>query len=49
LTMGVYNMYGSPNQYVFDLEGTLGKRSLVVTTRYQFFRITPYVSCTVAF
>jgi hypothetical protein len=49
LTMGVYNMYGSPNQYMFDLEGTLGKRSLVVTTRYQFFRITPYVSCTVAF
>ncbi len=48
-TMGVYNLYGSPNQYVYDLEGTLGKRSLVVGTRYQFFSITPYVSYTVTF
>jgi hypothetical protein len=44
LTLGVYNIYGSPNQYVYDLEGTLGKRSLVVSTKYEFFTITPYVS-----
>jgi hypothetical protein len=49
LTVGVYNIYGSPSQYVYDLEGTLGKRSLVVTTKYQFFKITPYVSYTVTF
>lgn len=49
LTAGVYNIYGSPSQYVYDLEGTLGKRSLVVTTKYQFFQVTPYVSYTVAF
>jgi len=49
LTMGVYNLYGSPNQYVYDLEGTLGKRSLVVGTRYQFFNTTPYLSYTVTF
>lgn len=49
LTAGVYNIYGSPSQYVYDLEGTLGKRSLVVTTKYQFFKMTPYVSYTVAF
>ncbi|HSC40385.1 MAG TPA: hypothetical protein VLD19_21020, partial [Chitinophagaceae bacterium] len=48
-TMGVYNLYGSPNQYVYDLEGTLGKRSLVVGTRYQFFSVTPYISYTVTF
>jgi len=48
-TMGVYNLYGSPNQYVYDLEGTLGKRSLVVGTRYQFFNTTPYISYTVTF
>lgn len=48
-TTGIYNIYGSPNQYVYDLEGTMGKRSLVVTTRYQFFKITPYVSYTIAF
>ncbi len=49
LLMGIYNVYGAPSQYVYDLEGTLGKRSLVVTTRYQFFTITPYVSYTVSF
>ncbi|MBS1565430.1 MAG: hypothetical protein JST39_13655, partial [Bacteroidetes bacterium] len=49
LTAGIYNLYGSPNQYVYDLEGTLGKRSLVVGTRYQFFSTTPYVSYTVNF
>ncbi|OQP61808.1 hypothetical protein A3860_30545 [Niastella vici] len=49
LTAGVYNIYGSPSQYVYDLEGTLGKRSLIVTTKYQFFKITPYVSYTVTF
>jgi hypothetical protein len=49
ITAGVYNIYGSPSRYVYDLEGTLGKRSLVVTTKYQFFQITPYVSYTVAF
>lgn len=49
ISMGIYNIYGSPNQYVYDLEGTMGKRSLVVTTQYQFFKITPYVSYTFAF
>jgi hypothetical protein len=49
LTAGVYNIYGSPSQYVYDLEGTLGKRSLVVTTKYQFFKVTPYVSYSVSF
>lgn len=46
ITFGIYNIYGSPNQYVYDLEGTMGKRSLVVSTQYQFFKITPYVSYT---
>jgi hypothetical protein len=49
VTFGVYNIYGSPNQYVYDLEGTMGKRSLVVSTQYQFFKITPYISCTLVF
>jgi hypothetical protein len=48
-TAGVYNIYGSPNQYVYDLEGTMGKRSLIVTTRYYRFSVTPYISCTVSF
>lgn len=49
LLMGIYNIYGAPSQYVYDLEGTLGKRSLVVSTRYQFFTVTPYVSYTINF
>jgi hypothetical protein len=43
-TAGAYNIYGSPNQYVYDLEGTMGKRSLIVTTRYQRFSVTPLYS-----
>lgn len=49
LTFGIYNIYGSPNQYVYDLEGTLGKRSLIVTTRYDFFNVIPYVSYNIKF
>lgn len=49
LTFGIYNLYGSPNQYVYDLEGTLGKRSLIVTTKYDFFNVIPYISYTVKF
>ncbi len=48
-TAGIYNLYGSPNQYVYDLEGTLGQRSLVVTTRYDFFNVVPYISYSVSF
>lgn len=49
MIMGIYNVYGAPSQYVYDLEGTLGRRSLVVTTRYQFFSVTPYVSYNISF
>jgi hypothetical protein len=49
LTIGIYNVYGSPSQFIYDLEGTLGKRSLVVSTKYEFFTITPYVSYTLKF
>lgn len=49
LTFGMYNVYGSPNQYVYDLEGTLGKRSLIVTTRYDFFNVIPYISYNIKF
>jgi hypothetical protein len=49
LTAGVYNVYGSPAQYLYDLEGTMGKRSLVVTTKYNVFSVMPYVSYTINF
>ena len=47
--LGVYNIYGSPSQYLYDLEGTLGKRSLFVSTQYKLFSITPYISYTASF
>jgi len=49
LIIGIYNVYGAPSQYVYDLEGSMGRRSLVVSTRYQFFSITPYLSYNISF
>ncbi|WP_164735430.1 TonB-dependent receptor [Pseudoflavitalea rhizosphaerae] len=49
LIIGIYNVYGAPSQYLYDLEGSIGRRSLVVSTRYQFFSITPYLSYNISF
>ncbi|MBE7173247.1 MAG: TonB-dependent receptor [Williamsia sp.] len=48
-TAGIYNVYGSPSQYVYDLEGRMGKKSLIVTSSYKFFGITPYLSYSLIF
>jgi len=48
-TVGVYNVYGSPGQYSYGLEGTLRNKSLVIVTKDQLFNITPYLSSTVDF
>ena len=49
LTAGIYNVYGSPGQYVYDLEGRVGKKSMIVTSSYKFFGVTPYLSYSVTF
>ncbi len=49
LTLGVYNVYGSPSQYLYDLEGMVGKKSLIVTSHYKFFGITPYLAYSIVF
>ncbi|MEO6915366.1 MAG: carboxypeptidase-like regulatory domain-containing protein [Chitinophagaceae bacterium] len=49
ITVGVYNVYGSPSQYMYDLEGTVGKRSLIVTTKYNVFSVMPYISYSLSF
>jgi hypothetical protein len=48
-TAGVYNVYGSPGQYSYGLEGTLHNKSVVIVTKNQLFNITPYLSSTVDF
>ena len=49
LTGGIYNVFGSPSQYVYDLEGQVGKKSLVVTSHYKFLGVTPYLSYSITF
>jgi hypothetical protein len=48
-TAGVYNVYGSPGQYSYGLEGSLHNRSIVIVMKNQLFNITPYLSTTVVF
>ncbi|OJW57402.1 MAG: hypothetical protein BGO55_13975 [Sphingobacteriales bacterium 50-39] len=48
-TAGVYNVYGSPGQYSYGLEGTLHNKSVVIVRKNQLFNITPYLSTTVDF
>ena len=48
-TAGIYNVYGSPGQYSYGLEGTLHNRSVVIVRKNQLFNITPYLSSTIDF
>jgi len=48
-TAGVYNVYGSPGQYSYGLEGSLHNKSIVIVMKNQLFNITPYLSSTVDF
>lgn len=49
LAIGFYNVYGSPDQYIYDLQGTLGKRSMIVATQYDYLSVTPYISYSMMF
>ena len=48
-TAGVYNVYGSPGQYTYGLEGTLRGKSIVIVTKDKLLNITPYLSATMDF
>lgn len=48
-TGGVYNVYGSPSQYSYGLEGSLHGKSIVIVMKNKLFNITPYISSTVDF
>ena len=49
ITAGVYNVYGSPDQYVYDLKGSLSDKTIVIESSNKFFNITPYTSFTLKF
>jgi len=46
---GVYNVYGSPAQYSYGLQGTLNDKSVLIITKSRLFNITPYLSVSVSF
>ena len=41
---GVYNVSGAPDQYTYDLRGSLRTRRILVETRGGSFLVTPYIS-----
>lgn len=49
LTFGIYNVSGAPSQYLYDLEGTIGNKTLITVTKYKLFNLTPYLSYSVHF
>ncbi|MHA4809239.1 TonB-dependent receptor [Flavitalea flava] len=48
-TAGIYNVYGSPSQYSYGLQGSLRGKSIVIVMKNKLFNITPYLSSTVDF
>jgi hypothetical protein len=49
ITAGVYNIYGSADQYVYDLKGTIGGTTTLIESSLKTFDITPYLSVTFKF
>jgi hypothetical protein len=49
IAAGVYNISGSPDQYAYDLLGSVSSKSLVIRTSYIYYNIVPYISLTLKF
>jgi len=49
IAVGVYNMSGSPDQYSYDLLGSLNNKSVLIETGSTVYSIIPYVSFTLKF
>lgn len=49
LTAGVYNIYGSPDQYVYELRGSLGGNTILVENGVRTLDFNPYLSVTFNF
>jgi len=49
IAAGVYNIKGSPDQYSFDLLGSVNTKSVVLETNYTYYNVMPYISITLKF
>jgi outer membrane receptor protein involved in Fe transport len=49
LTAGLYNLYGAPDQYSYDLKGYLSSRTIFIEQKNRLFNTTPYISLSVKF
>lgn len=49
VTAGVYNIYGSPDQYIYEMKGTLKSKSMIAENSFASFGMTPYLSVTYKF
>lgn len=47
--VGVYNVSGAPDQYIYDLRGSLRTRQILIETRGGSFLVTPYFSYLIQF
>lgn len=49
ITAGVYNIYGSADQYVYEMKGSINNKSMMAESGYKTFGMTPYLSVTFKF
>lgn len=49
ITAGVYNIYGSADQYVYEMKGSIHSKSMMAESGYKTFGMTPYLSLTFKF
>lgn len=49
VTAGVYNIYGSADQYIYEMKGSLNNKSMMAETGYKTFGMTPYISLSYKF
>ncbi len=49
ITAGVYNIYGSTDQYIYEMKGSLNNKSMMAESGYKAFGMTPYLSVSLKF
>ena len=49
IAAGIYNINGSPDQYSYDLLGSVSTKSLFIETTYTYYNVIPYISVTLKF
>ena len=49
INFGIYNISGDASQYIYNVEGAIGSKTLITVNKYRHFDITPYLSYSVSF